>query len=163
MPNYFGVGQFPVEAGLRFGRVIVGAPANIEPIGLGGKEFEHLVARNEVGENSQRRRLWIHLAMVSACWLRAPGVVKSWSVLRWASDGNTLASIMRGLAQVHCETVGFGERQIPPRLCIRSPLQRLGWAGRAIGIQCIVCWHAIKVVGIEGCFAAIPTLRSRDV
>ncbi|CNV87624.1 Uncharacterised protein [Mycobacterium tuberculosis] len=30
----------------------------------------------EMGENTQRHRLAIHLAMVSACSLRAPGVVK---------------------------------------------------------------------------------------
>lgn len=72
MPNHFGFGQFAIET-----RVVVGrTPANVKPIRFGSKEIEDFVTGNEVGENSQRHRLLIHLAMVSACSLRAPGVVK---------------------------------------------------------------------------------------
>lgn len=72
MPNHLDIGQFAVEAVV----VVGGAPPNVEPICFGGKEIEDSFTWNEVGENSQRHRLLIHLAMVSACSLRAPGVVK---------------------------------------------------------------------------------------
>jgi hypothetical protein len=72
MPNHVSFGQLAVEARV----VIRGTPSDVEPICFGSKEIEDFVTGNEVGENSQRHRLLIHLAMVSACSLRAPGVVK---------------------------------------------------------------------------------------
>ncbi len=72
MPDHLGVGQLAVEGVV----VILGAVPDIEPIRLWRKEFQDLVARNEVREDSQRHRFAIHLAMVSAFSLRAPGVVK---------------------------------------------------------------------------------------
>ena len=72
MPDHLGVGQFAVEGLV----VVLGAVPDVQPIRLWCKEFSHLVAGNEVREDSQRHRFAIHLAMVSAFSLRAPGVVK---------------------------------------------------------------------------------------
>jgi hypothetical protein len=68
----FGVGQLAVESRV----VILGAPADIKLIRFCGKKIQHFLAGNKVGEDSQRHRLLIHLAIVSACSVRAPGVVK---------------------------------------------------------------------------------------
>jgi len=72
MPDHLGIRQLTVEGIV----VIFGAVAHIEPIHLWRKEFGDPIAGNEVCENSYRHRLPIHLAMVSALSLRAPGVVK---------------------------------------------------------------------------------------
>ena len=72
MPDHIGVGQLPVERGV----VVFAAVPDIEPISMRRKEVEHLWTGNEVSQDAQRHRLAIHLEMVSACSLRAPGVVK---------------------------------------------------------------------------------------
>ena len=72
VPDHVGVGQLAVEGVV----VVLGAVPDVEPIRLWGKEFSDLVAGGEVGEDLQRHRFAIHLAIVSACSLRAPGVVK---------------------------------------------------------------------------------------
>ena len=75
VPDHLGLGQLAVERVV----VVLGAEPDVEPIRLGRKEFGHLVAGNEVGEDFtsfSAPPLAIHLAMVSACSLRAPGVVK---------------------------------------------------------------------------------------
>jgi hypothetical protein len=72
VPNHLRVGQLPVKARV----VVFGAPSHVKPIRFWRNEIEHSIAGDEVGENSQRHRLVIHLAMVSACSLRAPRVVK---------------------------------------------------------------------------------------
>lgn len=72
MPKYVGLGQLAVEGGV----IVGGTPPDVEPICFGCKKFENFVTWYEMRENSQRHRLLIHLAMVSACSLRAPGVVK---------------------------------------------------------------------------------------
>jgi hypothetical protein len=72
VPDDLGVGQLAVEGVV----VILGAVTDIEPIRLWHKEFQDLLTRNEVREHSQRHRFAIHLAIVSAFSLRAPGVVK---------------------------------------------------------------------------------------
>ncbi len=72
MPDHVDVGQLAMEGLV----VVLGAVSDVEPIRLGGKECQYLVARCEVGENLHRQRFAIHFAIVSACSLRAPGVVK---------------------------------------------------------------------------------------
>jgi hypothetical protein len=72
VPNHVRGRQLPVKARV----VVFGAPPDVKPIRFWRNEIEHLTAGNEVGENPQRHRLVIHLAMVSACSERAPGVVK---------------------------------------------------------------------------------------
>ncbi|MDT5183237.1 MAG: hypothetical protein QOI29_1395, partial [Mycobacterium sp.] len=72
VPDHLGLGQLAVESVV----VILAAVADIEPIRLWCKEFGDLLTRDEVCEDSQRQRFAIHLAMVSAFSLRAPGVVK---------------------------------------------------------------------------------------
>ena len=72
MPNHLRVGQFSIKRPV----VLLRAPTDVEPTRLGRDEVEHLRTGSEVGENLQRHRLAIHLAMTSACSLRAPGVVK---------------------------------------------------------------------------------------
>ena len=72
MPDHLGVGQFAVEGVV----VILGAVADVEPICLWRNKIQHLVAGDEMGQYSQRHRFAIHLAIVSAFSLRAPGVVK---------------------------------------------------------------------------------------
>ena len=72
VPDHLGLGQLAVEGVV----VILAAVADIEPIRLWRKEFSDLLAGDEVGEDPQRHRFAIHLAMVSAFSLRAPGVVK---------------------------------------------------------------------------------------
>jgi hypothetical protein len=72
VPNDLGLGQFAVEGVV----VVLGAVANVEPIRLWRKEFSDSLARREVREDSQRQCFAIHLAIVSAFSLRAPGVVK---------------------------------------------------------------------------------------
>ena len=56
--------------------VVLGAEPDVEPIPLQLKELEHFVARGEMGQYLHRHRFAIHFAIVSACSLRAPGVVK---------------------------------------------------------------------------------------
>jgi len=56
--------------------VVLVAPPHIEPIRFGRNDPQHRLAGQEVRENPHRHRLAIHFAMVSACSLRAPGVVK---------------------------------------------------------------------------------------
>ncbi len=72
VPDHLGLGQLAVEGVV----VILGAVPDVEPIRLWCNEFQDLLARNEVREDSQRHRFAIHLAIVSAFSLRAPGVVK---------------------------------------------------------------------------------------
>ena len=72
VPDHLGLGQLAVEGVV----VILGAVADVEPIRLWRKEFGDPVTGNEMSEDSQRHRFAIHLAMVSAFSLRAPGVVK---------------------------------------------------------------------------------------
>ena len=72
VPDHLGLGQFAVEGLV----VVLVAIAHVEPISLGRKQFANLVARGEVGEHSYFHRFDVHFAIVSACSLRAPGVVK---------------------------------------------------------------------------------------
>ena len=72
VPDDLGPGQLAVEGVV----VILAAIPDIEPIRLWRNKFQDLLARNEVREDSQRHRFAIHLAIVSAFSLRAPGVVK---------------------------------------------------------------------------------------
>ena len=72
VPDHLGVGQFAVQGLV----VVLVAPPHIEPIRFGRNDPQHRLAGQEVRENSHRHRLAIHFAMVSACSLRAPGVVK---------------------------------------------------------------------------------------
>ena len=72
VPDHLGFGQLPVERIV----VILGAVPDIKPIRFWGKESDDLVAGYKMREDSQRHRFAIHLAMVSAFSLRAPGVVK---------------------------------------------------------------------------------------
>ena len=72
MPDDLGPGQLAVEGVV----VILAAIPAIEPIRLWREEFQDSLTRNEVREGSQRHRFAIHLAIVSAFSLRAPGVVK---------------------------------------------------------------------------------------
>ena len=72
MPDHLGIGQLAIEGVV----VILGAVPDIQPIGFWRKEIQHLVAGNEMGQDPQRHRFAIHLAIVSAFSLRAPGVVK---------------------------------------------------------------------------------------
>ena len=65
------VGQFTVEGLV----VVLAAVPDVEPIRLWFKEFQNLGAGDEVGQDFHQRRA-IHVAMVSAFSVRAPGVVK---------------------------------------------------------------------------------------
>ena len=83
MPDHLGLRQFAIERVV----VVLGAVADVEPIGLWRNEVQHLGAGREMGQHPHRRalargvssyrhRFAIHLAIVSAFSLRAPGVVK---------------------------------------------------------------------------------------
>ena len=67
-----GPGQFAIEGVV----VIFGAVVDVKPIPLRCKKFQNLDARREMGQDPYRHRFAIHLAIVSAFSLRAPGVVK---------------------------------------------------------------------------------------
>jgi hypothetical protein len=51
MPYHFGVGQFPIERGLRIRSVVVGAPTDVKPISFRREEIEHLRSGKEMGED----------------------------------------------------------------------------------------------------------------
>jgi hypothetical protein len=72
VPDHLGIRQLTVEGVV----VIFGAAAEIEPIRLWREDFSDSITGNAVCEDPHRHRLPIHLAMVSAFSLRAPGVVK---------------------------------------------------------------------------------------
>ena len=69
VPDHLGFGQLAVERVV----VVLGAVPDVEPIRFRRKEFQHLVAGHEMGQDPYRHRFAIHLAMVSAFSLRAPG------------------------------------------------------------------------------------------
>ena len=72
VPDHLGVGQFAVRASSSSSA----HHRMSSQSDSGATKIQHLLTGKEVRENSQRHRLAIHLAMVSACSLRAPGVVK---------------------------------------------------------------------------------------
>ena len=72
MPDHVRVGQLAIEGVV----VVLRAVPNVQPIRLWRKEFVDPLARREMGEDPQRNLFAIHLAIVSAFSLRAPGVVK---------------------------------------------------------------------------------------
>jgi hypothetical protein len=54
--DHVGFRQFAVEADVP-DFLVLGAPSDVEPIRFGGKEIQHPIAGNEVGQNSQYHRL----------------------------------------------------------------------------------------------------------
>ena len=72
MPDHLGIGQLAIEGIV----VILGSVPDIQPIGFWCNKIQHLLARDEMGQDPQLHRFAIHLAIVSAFSLRAPGVVK---------------------------------------------------------------------------------------